>query len=256
MHSLRIAVFASLALSTARAQFIEQDTARSTLRASMEQALLGPFEPLIGLTGPVVTNRPYRATVFTETAQTLADGTTIRRQANYRIARDGAGRIREENADTGRIFLSDPVERATYILDPQTHSARRMPLGAVVIPESAANHYRIRRPDGSMGRLANFPRPPEQVLRGPNTEDLGTQIIGNIVARGERNTTTYLTGSVGNSGPLKIVLERWYSNDLRIAVMTHHSDPRTGETTVRYTDIRSGPQPPDLFRVPAGYDVK
>jgi hypothetical protein len=239
------------------AQLIEGEAGRQGLRAAMEQALMGPFEPLVGLTGPVVPHRPYSATVTTETTQTLAGGAHIRQQAGYRIARDAAGRIRQENTATGKVFLSDPVEGATYLLDSQARTARKLPLGAVVVPESAANNYLVRRPDGSARRLAYFP-PGESkdAARSARKEDLGTQNIGGIAARGERTTVTLPAGSVGNNVPLLIVQERWYSADLEIAVMTHHTDPRTGETTVRYTEVHRGDPDPARFQVPAGYRIQ
>ena len=255
MQFLRIAAFATLSLTPALAQLIEGDASRPGLRAAMEQALMGPFEPLVGLTGPVVKDRPYSALVTTETSQTLADGAHIRQNASYRIARDAAGRIRQENAATGKVFLSDPVEGATYLVDPQTRTARKMPLGAVVVPESAGANYRIRRADGTHPRVANFPRLPEDAAHAPK-EDLGTQIIGGVAARGERTTVTLPAGSVGNNVPLQIVQERWYSAALQVAVMTHHSDPRTGETTVRYTEVHTGPPDAAQFKVPAGFEIR
>ena len=61
---------------------------------------------------------------------------------------------------------------------------------------------------------------------------------------------------MGNNVPLLIVQERWYSADLEIAVMTHHTDPRTGETTVRYIEVHRGDPDPAQFHVPAGYRIQ
>jgi hypothetical protein len=256
MHAIRITAFAALSLAPAWAQLIEGEASRPGLRAAMEQALMGPFEPLVGLTGPVVKDRPYSAVVTTETTQTLANGAHIRQHSRYTIARDAVGRIRQENSATGKVFLSDPVEGATYLMDPQTRTARKMPLGTVVVPESAGNNYRVRGPDGSQRRLAYFPPEPKDGARAAGKEDLGTQTIGGIPAHGERTRITLPAGSVGNNVALEIVQERWYSAELQIAVMTHHTDPRTGETTVRYDEVRTGPPDAAQFKVPAGYQVR
>jgi hypothetical protein len=254
MRFAKMIVIAGIAASTLHPQVLPTGSTRSTLRTSMEQALLGPFEPLAGLTESIVTNRPFSATITAEIVQTPANGRQVQRQSTYRVARDGAGRVRQENVETGRTVLFDPVERVRYILNPRTHTALRTPLGDIG-QRFVPGLRQAWRTSGRPSRLANFPRTREEVMRAPNTEDLGTQIIGDIVARGERTTTNILDGAAGTA-PLQIVDERWYSRDLRVAVMTRHSDPRTGESTVRCIDVRNGPPPPALFRVPTGYEVK
>jgi hypothetical protein len=52
------------------------------------------------------------------------------------------------------------------------------------------------------------------------------------------------------------VSERWYSAELQLVVMTRHSDPRSGETTYRLTNINRAEPDKTLFEVPAGYTIK
>ena len=86
-------------------------------------------------------------------------------------------------------------------------------------------------------------------------ESLGTQAINGVNAAGTRITRTIPAGQIGNDKPIQIVLERWYSPDLQMTVMTKHSDPRNGETNFSLKNInRSGP-PPYLFEVPSDYTV-
>nr|AUN37689.1 hypothetical protein [uncultured bacterium] len=87
-------------------------------------------------------------------------------------------------------------------------------------------------------------------------EQLGNMSIEGVQAQGTRVTTTIPAGEIGNDRPIQIVDERWYSPDLQMTVMTKHSDPRTGETNFRLSNInRSGP-PAYLFEIPPGYAVK
>ena len=74
-------------------------------------------------------------------------------------------------------------------------------------------------------------------------------------AEGSRTTSTIEAGAVGNDRPIQIVSERWYSPDLQTAVMTRHNDPRTGEETLRLTNIHRAEPAAELFQVPAGYQM-
>jgi hypothetical protein len=61
---------------------------------------------------------------------------------------------------------------------------------------------------------------------------------------------------VRNEQPIKIVSEQWFSPDLKVLVLTKHSDPRVGETTYRLANIVRADQPRSLFEVPPDYTVK
>ncbi len=89
-----------------------------------------------------------------------------------------------------------------------------------------------------------------------NKEDLGTQTIEGVPATGTRVTLTIPAGQIGNERPIEIVDERWYSKDLQAFVMTKHSDPRSGETVYRLTDISRTEPDRSLFQVPVDYEVK
>jgi len=94
---------------------------------------------------------------------------------------------------------------------------------------------------------------------GPNEnavkEDLGKQNIEGVEAQGTRVTITIPAGEIGNERPIEIVNEHWYSTELQIDVMTRHSDPRTGETTYRLTNINRSEPSKSLFEVPSDYTV-
>ncbi|HEY2962344.1 MAG TPA: hypothetical protein VGJ37_08015 [Pyrinomonadaceae bacterium] len=87
-------------------------------------------------------------------------------------------------------------------------------------------------------------------------EQLGKQMIEGVEAEGTRTTMTIPAGDIGNERPIEIVSERWYSPELQLVVMTRHSDPRSGETTYKLTNINRAEPAKSLFEVPAGFTVK
>jgi hypothetical protein len=87
-------------------------------------------------------------------------------------------------------------------------------------------------------------------------EDLGRQTIEGVNAAGTRTTWTIPAGAIGNLQPIRIVSEQWMSPDLRILVLTKHSDPRTGENTYRLQNIVRAEPDRSLFTVPADYTLK
>lgn len=44
--------------------------------------------------------------------------------------------------------------------------------------------------------------------------------------------------------------EHWFSNELRMTILSRTSDPRTGETTIRPRNISRSELEPALFNVP------
>jgi hypothetical protein len=51
------------------------------------------------------------------------------------------------------------------------------------------------------------------------------------------------------------ITERWYSPDLQMTVMNKRSDPRTGTTTYKLTNINRSEPSPTMFQVPSDYTV-
>jgi hypothetical protein len=87
-------------------------------------------------------------------------------------------------------------------------------------------------------------------------EDLGQQVIEGVTATGTRTTTVIPAGAMGNEQPVRIVSEQWFSPDLQLLVLTKYSDPRTGETTFRLSNIARGEPDRSLFVVPPDYTLK
>ena len=87
------------------------------------------------------------------------------------------------------------------------------------------------------------------------TEDLGTMTLEGLLVEGKRSTMTIPAGQVGNRQAIEVVSETWYSPDLQIMIVVKHSDPRTGDTTYRLTNINRAEPPSSLFQVPSEYTL-
>ncbi|MFZ0593006.1 MAG: hypothetical protein WAM39_21290, partial [Bryobacteraceae bacterium] len=68
-------------------------------------------------------------------------------------------------------------------------------------------------------------------------ESLGTKTIDGLVVEGSRIMTVLPEGAVGNNRPITIVSESWFSPDLRETIESTHSDPRSGDSVTRLTNI-------------------
>ena len=88
-----------------------------------------------------------------------------------------------------------------------------------------------------------------------NTEQLGKQMIEGVECEGTRAVTTMPAGVIGNERPIETVNEIWYSQELKIMILSKRSDPRFGETTYRITNINRSEPDAALFQVPSEYTI-
>jgi hypothetical protein len=144
------------------------------------------------------------------------------------------------------IQIADPVAGYRYMLDSRTQTARR---SAVAPTMQRPNMVATAKPAPPTVPPAARPRPDR------SRESLGTQTIEGVLAEGMRWTTTFPEGSVGNDRPITTVSENWTSADLKILVLSKSSDPRTGEHTMRLTNIVIAEPDPALFQIPADYSI-
>src|SRR3982751_705030 len=80
--------------------------------------------------------------------------------------------------------------------------------------------------------------------------------IDGLTVEGHSTRSVIPAGQIGNEQPLTITNEEWRSPDLNVLVMTRHTDPRSGESTYRLTNIVRAEPDPSLFMVPADYTVR
>jgi len=233
---------------------------------------------------PPITGAPFSADATTEFTQTLSDGNRIEQRFSTSIARDNRGRTRREqqmalvgpltvlrlttgpkNAAAGAggrgrgvwtsaapsnepqryVVITDPVEHVSYTLYEQTKEALRSP-ALIMQKVEALNTAAINLKRAEAERAG---------ARGPVVEQLGTRQIEGVSATGVRTTNIIPAGEIGNLAPINLVTERWFSNELGMAVLITRSDPRSGETAYRLTNIVRAEPPPDLFTVPSDYKV-
>ncbi len=223
--------------------------------------------------GKVVTGHPYSADVVTQSDQTLADGSHITNTQKASVARDSQGRTRYEEtmippgADAQpmtTIFISDPVQRVNYILSPD-HVAHKVPFvkqmsgaaesGSTVQVDGPVRNVQVRQ----FG-IVNSPMMTGKMLLGQpgdsQTAQLGTQIIEGIQADGSRTTSTIPAGQIGNTNPLVITEERWYSQELQVTIMAKHNDPRFGTSSTQLSNIQLAEPPASTFQVPSDYTIE
>ncbi len=99
---------------------------------------------------------------------------------------------------------------------------------------------------------AGVTRPHPETTR----ETLGTQTIEGVIAQGTRWTMTYPAGSMGNDGPITVVSEDWFSAELKVSVLSKSSDPRSGESTMKLTNLSQAEPDASLFQVPGDYTIE
>lgn len=223
--------------------------------------------------GPSVKGAPYSAVELAANTQVLADGTHIDRKTQTRVYRDSEGRIRRETPD--QVTIWDPVAGVSYFLDPKTQTAHKMTVGSYVGPAGGSAGgvftYAVSGALAANGPVPPPPLPPpadflvaqpnvmfvnkEEHRLAANSEPLGNQTIEGVNASGTRMTSTIETGAIGNDRPIQIVSESWYSPELQTMVKSTHNDPRMGQDTFELTNISRTEPSPDLFQLPAGYQI-
>lgn len=248
--------------------------------------------------GKLVKGAPYSAQAVTETVQTLSDGNRIVRKNTAQLYRDAEGRTRREQTvgyfgpfaasgeETQTVFINDPVAGFSYILEPSSRIARKLPRRELrfKVEEGAAapgerqkvvqetlrkveierSYARVPGQDAQVGGTAVIVTGPSEgatFMRSGSkheakTEKLEARSFDGVQAEGTRSTVTIPAGEIGNEMPINIVDEHWYSPELQATVMTRHSDPRSGETTYRLTNISRTEPAAALFQVPTDYTVK
>lgn len=196
---------------------------------------------------PAVPGLPFYAKVDLEFVNQLQDGTLITHKTYNIDARDGLGRTRNEarnwlNPAEGmepsliRIELYDPSTKIRTNLFPLTKTARQWIVSLPVQTATLSTQTSSIKPETTK-------------------EDIGSDTIEGLAVRGVRISQTYAPGALGNDRPLTIVTDYWYSEDLKINLLTKRTDPRYGVQTVRVTELVR--QEPDaaLFAIPDEYKL-
>jgi hypothetical protein len=153
-----------------------------------------------------------------------------------------AGRRRETEAQAAGGSAGVAAGSATWSAGTRVDPVPVPVPGGIAYPAEGMTMLRMAAPGDAGGPV--------------NKEDLGQQVIEGVLATGTRMTTTIPAGAIGNEQPILVVSEQWFSPDLKVLVMTKHSDPRSGDNTYRLTSITQTEPARSLFEVPADYTLK
>jgi hypothetical protein len=258
---------------------LAQDTAAVEKKLAEAKQQLDGFKVLGAsmINGPTVKGAPYSAQAVNEMVQELADGNRITTSSSSMLYRDSQGRERREESAGGAVrsvFITDPVEGVSYTLMPNSKEARRSGqrnVGLSYVTTAGGDGAGTGHGAGAVMTetktliVSSSGNSPETFFFSnqevsstktkPTVEHLGTQSMEGVSAEGTRTTVTIPAGQIGNAQPLVTVTERWYSPELQVTVMNKRTDPRTGTTTYKLTNINRSEPPPTMFEVPSDYTV-
>ncbi|MDX2044517.1 MAG: energy transducer TonB [Acidobacteriota bacterium] len=167
------------------------------------------------------------------------------------------GKVIDATAISGHPLLRDAAVEAArqWEFKPTTLSGQAVKVQGILHFnfELAGDNANINNQNSVQAAQATRMRMP---AFNTNTESLGKQMIEGVEAEGKRTVTTIPVGAIGNERSIEIVSESWYSPELQTTVMSKRTDPTSGETTFRLTNIRRGEPDASLFQVPSDYTVK
>jgi len=215
-----------------------------------------------GQIGPI-REKPFSATEVRSTKQTLGDGNHIDHSDTSRFYRDAEGRTRDEGG--GNVLIFDPVGGKTYQVNTQAKTYSEWTVDAdktatvIVATKNRSSVHTTNQPGlGQPVQIvtqSHLPNGAEPVM-AYQKEDLGEKNLNGVLCKGTRTTMTIPVSAIGNEHEIKVVDERWYSEDLGALVRSSTSDPRFGVTTYELTNILRTDPDVSLFQVPADYVLK
>lgn len=276
---------------------IEVARAKAVFEAKAQVEVAKAVGAQFSFEAKVIKGAPYSATAESETTQMMLDGNRIRNKTTQIVYRDTDGRTRREMMGKApdipmQVFINDPVNNATYTLNPQQRTATKahrtvtvrvagekkaveqtvnvrvaessgtvvvngQPLKVAELNEKAVLEQKLRQAQELAALNGKTATAGVMIKPKPGSqESLGQQMIEGVMCEGKRTTVTIPADSIGNDLPINIVSEEWYSPELQVLVLTKHSDPRFGETTYRLTNINRSEPARALFELPADYTVR
>ena len=211
-----------------------------------------------GFGGKTVTGKPFQAT-FTITRTQMLPDNSITSTTTGTVARAGDGSTFREGKfpAIGPWEASGKVRNFAYIrnLTSGTQYVVNVDRGTYTsFPIRESNPGR----EGKPGPRDSAPNS-ETVTDNPNSayKDPATNAVySNVDDR--KVTQTIPAGAIGNTNPIVITVERWYSNDLDVLLMETRSDPRFGTSTYQLSNIGMTPAAslftpdPSFTEAPAG----
>jgi hypothetical protein len=200
----------------------------------------------------------YTAEYKITNVKTLVNGSTITRESTETVALDSHGRrmtttttvpLSGDQTPKSSVSVFDPVARtnSSWTVPGQKATVVSMPVPGA--PQNCAATAPVRIPRDSQTQS-------ERVR--PTVEDLGTETIQGVEARGRRMTSTTPAGTVGNDAPLVNTIETWtaIAPGLRGLVARQVvENPLLGKMTKELTNFTQAEPDISVFQPPADYEI-
>jgi hypothetical protein len=201
---------------------------------------------------------PYTAEYKNTRVQTLANGSTITHESTEVVALDSQGR---RMTSTTNIPLSGDQTQRTMVtvFDPVARTNSNW-----TVPGKKATVMAMPVPGAPRTSCATSTTPvllapsPGVQRQQPTVEDLGTETIQGVEARGRRITTTTPAGAIGNDAPLVSTTETWtaIAPGLRGLMARNVIDnPQSGKTARELTNFTQAEPDPSVFQPPSDYEI-
>ena len=212
-------------------------------------AILSPRASAQGLFVTPIPNAPFSGIVNIERTIVRKDGPVTQLKSIREIARDTRGRIHNELRAFLPVSSTDTPEVLNiHLYDPQTRISTEINVRKRTFSTRTMDHPPSTEPPSIRFAAPDGNAPPNEFTK---QEDLGIREIAGVPAHGIRETQTVVDENDGKE--VVITDEYWYSQDLRINLMTKHSDPRKGIATMTVAQVTRTEPDPALFVVPEGY---
>ncbi len=200
---------------------------------------------------------PYTAEYKITSVRTLGDGSTITHESTEVRAVDSQGR--QMTATTTTPVSGDQTPKTTvHVFDPVARTSANWS-----VPGEKATVTAMPEPGAAQASCpaSNDPRPvvqPRISQDRPTTEDLGTETIQGVEARGRRTTSITPKGAIGNNNPLTRTTELWTATARGLSglvVREVTSDPQAGNRSRELTSFAQAEPDASVFQPPAGYEI-
>jgi hypothetical protein len=226
-----------------------------------------------------VARLPYTAEYKITHVRILANGSTITNESTKVEALDTQGRmlnsrtsvpVSENQKATTLVSIYDPVahtftnwsvpgEQAT-VLKMAEPGATRTPCAPTAATTPGSTTGAAAGVVGSVftSSAAGTSSATGVRRKPPVVEDLGTETIQGVEARGRRTTFTTPVGMIGNNEPLVRTSEAWFGTEpgLRSLIARQITDdPQMGKTTTELTSFTQGEPDASLFQPPSEYEI-
>jgi hypothetical protein len=193
-----------------------------------------------GQMGPV-TGKPFSGVETRETKQILSDGSPVTKKSVSKVARDAEGRMRSESGQHAILF--DAPTMTNYVMGAKSCTKDVIGEGASIMIAATETGTSV-----SWHSHTGTPKPDPKIT----TEELGFQVVNGISAKGTRQTLTIPATALGSDHDIKVVNERWYSEELGVLIRSSNRDPRFGTTTYELSEINQSTPDLSLFTPPTG----